>query len=245
MIGENGEKITESHEFYPVFATEREYRIVHETRTLGSYPLDSPLVPGETLIFAGRRWKVLEIDDAARIITVRPSRGGKPPYFSGQGGSIHDHIVSTMRRILGSRETYPYVDRTASRMLESARDAFIELGLDRRSIIGFGDGVLVFPWVGTRKLSTLSVAFQAKDFQTTQLAHAIELQGCDVEGVEEFVRGLANGAGPNEAELVARVSKPNVARFDHFLSWDLISLVTIRERLEIGSLPSIAAAASR
>ncbi|WP_421405408.1 hypothetical protein [Agrobacterium fabrum] len=36
MIGEFGESITEAHDFYPVFATEREYRIMHDARMLGT-----------------------------------------------------------------------------------------------------------------------------------------------------------------------------------------------------------------
>ena len=33
MVGAVGEEITESHDFYPVFATDVEYRIIHEART--------------------------------------------------------------------------------------------------------------------------------------------------------------------------------------------------------------------
>ncbi|MBY5494633.1 helicase-related protein [Rhizobium leguminosarum] len=240
MIGEGGERVTESHEFYPVFATDREYRILHEARTLGTYPLDSPLASGETIIFAGRRWKVLEVDDGARVITVKPTRGGKPPYFSGEGGGIHDHIISQMRDILETSGSYSYLDQSATDMLSAARSAYGELGLHETRILSYGDGVLVFPWLGSRKKQTLSLAMMAKGFQSTSFGHVIELQGCDPAGAKKALQEIADGAVPDADEIVRRVAKPNVARFDNHLSWDLMSLITLRERLDFDGLPEAA-----
>ncbi len=242
MIGEEGEKITESHEFYPVFSTNREYRIVNEARTLGTYPLDSPIAPGETIIFAGRRWRILEIDDRARVITVKPTRGGKPPYFAGEGGGIHDHVVQMMRAVLESAETYVYLDQAATELLQSARQAYADLGLSNRSIVSYGDGALVFPWTGTKKLNTLTLTFMAKDFKASSFGHLIEVQSCDSSGVIAFLREIADGDVPGVRDLIRKVAKPNIARFDHHLSWDLMTMVTIRERLDFDSLPTVAQA---
>ncbi|MCY1291088.1 hypothetical protein D9M70_402620 [compost metagenome] len=240
MIGKTGELLTESHEFYPVFVTEREYRIIHETRVLGTYPLDSLLAKGETLIFAGRRWKISEIDDAAHVITVRPAKFGKPPYFPGNGGLIHDRIVSMMRHILTATEEYPFIDRAAAEMLHSAREAYMALGLDRSSVVPFGAGVMLFPWVGTRKLATLALAFQAREFETAHHSHVIELQECEASSVEMFLDGLAGGEAPDEGAMAARIAQPNLARFDHFLTPELMWSVTLRERLDLDALPELA-----
>lgn len=241
MVGQGGEKLTETHEFYPVFATEREYRIMTDGRVLGSYPLESAIKRGETLIFAGRRWLVLEIDDATRVITVRPNKGGKPPRFSGDGGGIHDYIVATMRTVLASETSYPYIDRVAADLLASARATFRELALGETSVLRYGNGVLVLPWVGTKKLTTLALAFQSREFQTTQLTFAIELQECDAEGVTQYAKAFSEGEVPSPAALMSGVSKPSVAKFDHFLSSDLMTAVTMHERLEIDALAAVAA----
>jgi ATP-dependent Lhr-like helicase len=240
MIGEFGERITEAHDFYPVFSTDREYRIVHEARTLGTYPLDSAIRSGETLIFAGRRWQVLEVDDAARVITVKPTRGGKPPRFSGKGGGLHDRIAETMKRVLVGTQPFPYVDRVASDMLASARQSFGELGLANRSILPYADGALLLPWIGTRKLTTLALAFLARDFRTAQLQHAIELQDCDPQGVEQCLARWASGDLPTIEALMTGVARPNVARFDNHLSWELMTMVTVKERLDYASLQEVA-----
>lgn len=240
MIGELGEKITESHEFYPVFATEREYRIIHEARILGTYPLSSPVAPGETIIFSGRRWRILEIDDTTRVITVKPTRGGKPPYFSGSGGGIHDHVVATMKKILSSDAGYAYIDKVATTMLGSARAAFVELDLESKSVIPYGNGVIIFPWVGTKKLQTLNLAFLARKFEAASFGHAIEVQEATTDGVEGFLREIAAGAAPSGEAISARVAKPNLAKFDHHLSGELMMMVTLRERLDVASLPDVA-----
>jgi ATP-dependent Lhr-like helicase len=241
MIGANGEKITESHEFYPVFATQREYRILNDNRVLGTYPLDSTLKAGETLIFSGRRWKVITVDDASRVITVKPAKGGKPPYFSGIGGAIHDQIVQVMENILRGNGRYPYIDNAAQEMLDEARATFTELGLENSSVIPFGEGIILFPWVGSRKLKTLSLALQSANFQTTESGHAIEIAECTVDGLSSHLRDLARGKVPSVANLMRGVSQPNVAKFDHHLTFDLMTALTIKERLEYDSLPEIAA----
>lgn len=240
MIGEMGEQVTESHEFYPVFATNREYRILHEAKTLGTYPVSSPVASGETIIFAGRRWKILEIDDQARVITVKPTRGGKPPYFAGEGGGIHDTIVDAMKVILSSKDAYSYLDRAAVTLLAEAREAFDGLGLADRSVIPYGDGALVFPWVGSKKLLTLSLAFLAKNFEASHFKHTIDIQGCDQSGVEACLERLAAGDIPDEKTIAGRLAKPSIARFDHLLTFDLMTLVTVRERLDVASLQAVA-----
>lgn len=242
MVGAEGERLTESHEFYPVFATEKEYRIIHEAKTLGTYPLDSAIKPGETLIFSGRRWLILEVDDRSRVITVRPTKGGKPPQFSGQVGGLHDRVVATMRDVLSGGDQYPYVDQVATEMLNDARTSFAELGLKERSVISYGEGVLVLPWVGTKKLTTLGLALQSKGFSIAQLSHVIEMQECEVSGVASVLSALANGGVPDTERLTAGVAKPHVARFDHLLNDDLLSKVLLAERIEIASVPEVAAA---
>lgn len=241
MIGENGEKITESHEFYPVFVTEREYRIVHETRTLGTYPLSSPLARGETLIYAGRRWKILDIDDRARAIAVKPSKGGKPPYFSGEGGSTHDTIVAKMKAILLCADQYPYLDSTAAGLLADARGAFAALELSSRPLIRLGEGVLILPWVGSKKLLTLSLALLAGNFEASHAKHAIEVQNCTVEGVQYRLAEMAGGDIPNAEAIAARMAKPAIAKFDQYLSPELMARVTIKERLDHEALQELAA----
>jgi ATP-dependent helicase Lhr and Lhr-like helicase len=239
MIGELGERITESYEFYPVFATPREYRVINEGRTLGTYPV-SAVARGETIIFTGRRWTVVEVDDRANVIIVAAAKKGKPPKFSGDGGSIDDHIVETMLRVLQSTDRFSYLDETAAELLESARTAFKELRLDKTSVIPYGTGALIFPWTGTRKLRTLFLALLNRNFEASQFGHVIELQECTMDGVLESLRELSSSPAPDGRILAQRMAMPHFAKFDYLLSPELMEQVTIVERLEVAALPEIA-----
>jgi ATP-dependent Lhr-like helicase len=90
-------------------------------------------------------------------------------------------------------------------------------------------------------MTTLALAFLARDFRTAQFQHAIELQDCDPEGVEQCLARWASGDLPTIEALMNGVARPNVARFDNHLSWDLMTMVTVKERLDYGSLEEVAA----
>lgn len=241
MLGAAGEKIAESYEFYAVFMSEIEYRIVHETRTLGTYPIDAPVAPNETLIFAGRRWRITSVDDDARVITVKPTRAGKPPYFTSHGGGVHDHIVKKMREILAGDENYFYLDKVAAQLLSDARTAFRDLGLHERSLLPCGDNVLIFPWVGTKRLKTLLLALLSRQMDGMISSHVIEITGASFEGVRRRLEDIAADHNPDAMRLADHLARPQLAKFDHVLSPELMNLVTIRERLDVPMLPSIAA----
>jgi ATP-dependent Lhr-like helicase len=53
MIGSGGERLTESHEFYSVFETEQDDRILHDGRVLGAYPASSMIAPRPILDLFG------------------------------------------------------------------------------------------------------------------------------------------------------------------------------------------------
>lgn len=241
MLGATGEKLAESYEFYAVFMSEVEYRIVHETRTLGTYPIDAPVAPNETLIFAGRRWRIVSVNDDARVITVKPTRAGKPPYFTSSGGGIHDHIVEKMREILADNEDYFYLDEVAVQLLGDARTAFRNLGLHERSLLPSGDNVLIFPWVGTKRLKTLLLALLARQMNGTAAWRAIEILAAGSNGVRRHLEDIAADQNPDAMRLADHLARPQLAKFDYVLSPELMNLVTIRERLDVAALPSVAA----
>ncbi|MFP3711660.1 DEAD/DEAH box helicase, partial [Paraburkholderia sp. SIMBA_009] len=69
---------------------------------LGSLPVAHPLTIGQGLIFAGRRWRVQEVDQENKTIYVLPDHGGAPPQFDGYGAMVHDEVRREMRRVLAS-----------------------------------------------------------------------------------------------------------------------------------------------
>lgn len=241
MVGAGGEKITEAHDFYAVFNTPDEYRIVHGTRTLGTRPIDGTVTAGQSLIFAGRRWLIQKIDDEARVIEVKPSKTGKPPAFRSEWGGVHDHIVDTMRSVLAGADVPAWLDRGAAALLEEARVAWSDFDLANRSVLAIGSDVVLFPWVGTRKLATFALALLAEGFVASPEGVTIRVAHCSPDAITSRLKAIANAPPPDPDRLVERVAKPYREKFDPVLTKDLLGLVTLAERLEIDSIPLVAA----
>ncbi len=89
-------------------------------------------------------------------------------------------------------------------------------------------------------MTTLALAFLSRDFRTAQYQHSLELQDCDPEGIDQCLGRWAAGDVPTINALMTGVARPNVARFNNHLSWDLMTMVTVRERLDYGALQGIA-----
>jgi ATP-dependent Lhr-like helicase len=241
MVGKGGERLTESYEFYTVFATEQEYRLVHEAKTLGTYPISITVAVGQTIIFTGRRWRIERIDDDARVIEVKPARRADPPKFNGLWGGVHDHIVAVMKNVLAGEAVPDYLDEAARTLLGQAREAFRAHELTRRSTIPYGRGTLLLPWVGTKKLTTLALAFNALEMDASTLGHAIELSDHAPEAVMRVLGRMALEPPPPPEMIAAKAAKPHRAKFDPLLPADLMNLVTVVEQLDIGSVPAVAA----
>ena len=77
--GVKGEKLVNHYSFYAAFESEKEFRIIADTRTLGTLPVNSMVAVDDYIIFAGKAWIVKEIDMKSRAIYVSPQTSGRPP----------------------------------------------------------------------------------------------------------------------------------------------------------------------
>jgi ATP-dependent helicase Lhr and Lhr-like helicase len=233
--------VTESYEFYTVFATEQEYRVVDEAKTLGTYPISITVAVGQTIIFTGRRWRIERIDDDARVIEVKPARRADPPKFNGLWGGVHDHIVAGMRDVLAGNIVPEYLDESARTLLAQAREGFRAHDLMTHSAIPHGRGTLLLPWVGTKKLTSLALAFNALEMDASTFGHAIELSNHSLDAVMQVLGRMAAEPPPPPEVIAAKAAKPHRAKFDPLLPADLMTLVTVVEQLDVNSIPDIAA----
>ena len=241
MLGKGGEQLAYGHEFYAVFETPLDYRILHGSRQLGVLPLDHIVAVGQTLIFGGRRWRAKEVDDRGRVILVEPTNAALPPTFGGDYGGVHDRVVETMRALLAGTNQPPYLDATARSMLADAREAYLELSLDRTSIVPVGRGLYVFPWVGTKRLDTVAVALMANSFEVAAERHRLEIENCAAKGLTDALDEMLAGVMHSPEELSQMVAKPAIAKYDHFLSPELLGKVAMAERLDLPALPGVLA----
>lgn len=151
VLAELGEKIVNHYTFFAAFTTPEEYRVVAGGHNLGSAPFSESLFPGRRVIFGGRCWVVVAVDDRAKVVDLRPAMGGQPPPFSDRGGaSVHDRVRQEMRRIYESTDIPRYLDTPARELLAEGRANFLRYRLHERLTIQEGQRALLFPWAGDR-----------------------------------------------------------------------------------------------
>ena len=232
LLDEAGERIVNHYSFYAAFATTEEYRIVAAGKTLGTLPIDRPLEENSALIFAGRRWRVVAVDEQRKVIEVRPAPGGRIPKFSGERGDVDDEVRQEMRAVYMGTAMPPYLDATARDLLKEARMHFSQYGLECRSIVPSGVETMIFTWTSDRINDTLAVWLK-------YLGHIAQNEGI---GVRVFASGpdtmaalrcLVSDPVPDPVALAAPVKNKLSEKYDCLLDEPLMNAEYASRKLDV------------
>lgn len=223
ILGVKGEKIVNHYNFYTAFITSDEYTLMAEGKTLGSVPISYPLAKGVHVIFAGRRWEVVEIDQERKVVVLVPAAGGRPPKFGGMGAEIHDRIRQKMFEMYMSSQIPVYLDRRAIDLLEEARDNFYRFGLDRRWYIADGQDLIVFLWRGSQVNNTLQVLFNSRNIQAFQSGFALIISKLTEERFLNIVEEIINDDSMNDIQLASTVANKLREKYDYYLTDNLLN----------------------
>lgn len=171
-----GERIVNHYSFYAAFATDEEFRIETAGRSLGSLPVSQMLAVGQRILFAGKTWLVQEIHQREKVIVVARAKGGVPPVFSGGGGSVHSRVRQRMRELLETSSQESYLDETAQRFLDEARNEYARLELSKVVLLDQGDDILMMTWMGDAVNEALSCMLRTEGFLATPAGPGVEVQ---------------------------------------------------------------------
>lgn len=186
--GGEGERLVNKYDFYAVFHSSVEYRLVTGGKPLGTLPIETPLVEGSFLIFAGRRWVVTSVDARIRVIDVSPAAGGRVPLFDARGaGEVSDEVRQEMRSLYLSDEVPVYLDMPAAELLAEGRENFHRLGLRETSVITSGASAVCFPWYGDRRLNTLVQVLLSRGHRASAEGPAVGVIGVTPEELNRLV----------------------------------------------------------
>jgi len=177
LHGRVGEKFVNHYTFYAAFAADEEFRIVAAGRPLGTLPVSQALSVGQRILFAGKTWRVEEIDEQQKTIFVVRSGGGAPPLFSGGAGRTHTRVRQRMRQLLESTEgPPPYLDEVAKRFLAEARASYAERNLASEFVVDQGQQVLLLTWLGDATNEALACLLLRRGYIATAGGPGVEVQ---------------------------------------------------------------------
>jgi len=185
-------------------------------------------------LFGGRRWRVLQVDERAKIIEVVPAQGGRAPVFAGSGGLVHRRIHEEMYRLYTKNEVPVYLDTEAKCLFGEGRREFSRYRVGAQPLIASEDGTVVFLWAGDLVSNTLLVHLQSLGFTGMSFGVGILVEDIAPALLRRKFEDLAQ-AGPTDPVVLAD-SVPNrvTDRYDSFLPPDLLS-----ENYASGALDSI------
>jgi len=163
ILGVEGERIVNSREFYSVFKTEQNFKVICSGKTIGDIPFSPQVKIDENLLLAARIWKIIDIDFNGLKIIVIPAKDGKKPIFFGIGGNIHPRIREEMLVILKSDELYAELDETSTLILNELRYDFRNFEINDlvydKPVIKNENKLLLYTFTGTKINKSLSFLF--------------------------------------------------------------------------------------
>lgn len=223
LHGELGEKIVNHYDFYAVFVSDDEYRVVNGPRTVGTLSVRTPLKEGSFLILGGRRWIVASIDEKKRVIDVKPAAGGVPPLFDGDSAQVHDRVRQEMKAVYMASGIPVFLDATAKELLIEARENFNRYELASRNMVSVGKDTLLFSWSGDRVMSTLVYLLANTGLKT--FSEGIVIQVCDTtpSKASETMQSILTAEMPSVLGLAASVKNKTREKYDRFLPPDLLN----------------------
>lgn len=240
ILGLKGEQLRKDRGFYACFATEEEYSVLHESQVLGTIQI----IPHkhEHLLFAGRRWLVLDVDENDHVIHVQPAKGWKRPIFTGGPGEVHLKIRQKMRDVLSGNSTYSYLDNEAADLLAYARKAALKAGVCTQSILELSPHQsALMTWTGSRIQDTLAAMFRAQGLNCFDkgIALTFNIPREELQKAIQAVRSKTH----NPQELARDVFPRHRRKYDWLFSEELLDICISRDVLDcegaIGTLQTL------
>jgi ATP-dependent Lhr-like helicase len=238
LPGVTGEKLINSYEFYSAFNSGEEFRLLANGRALGSIPITRPLTVGQRIIFAGRRWRVQQVETQERLIVVGPDPGGVPPVFDGLGGRVHDRVREEMRKVLAESSPVSFLDSNASAMLEEARATFRIANLGEVSSLPDGAGVLLLTWRGDWTNDALALLLTATGHETTNEGLFLRISKTTTSEVPSLLQRLAQPPAPTVNALKIAPKHAVKEKWDWVLPHSLLLRSFASSELDLDSVPS-------
>jgi len=223
LPGGTGEKLLNHFSFYAAFETSPEYRLEAHGKPLGTMPIEFAIEIGSFLVFAGRRWKVLDIDRDARVIQLTRAKGGRPPKFSGGLAEVADGIRKKMRSLYADELIPAYLSSTTRALLSEGRSAFRRLNLHNSAVVPYGNNTILFPWRGDQIINTLAVVLGREGIELEDDRIALTCRNTDPDRLSAILTTLASSPEPDSVSLAVGVLNKERDKHDRFLGESLLT----------------------
>ena len=227
MLGPAGERMVESRDFYAVFETDEEWRLVSGGRTLGTVPISNVLGIGSLVGFAGRRWRVEAVDDRAKVLDVTSHRSGRLPKFDPSSGEVvHRRLSEMMRSVLEDDEQPTYVDPQASAFLEEGRANYRRYDLANRRAVVSGRDTHLLTFAGSAVNDIIAILLNSAGLECEAKDVGVTVAECAPDELYRILDSLKEM--PAIEDLAPFVANLRNAKYDEFIDEGLLRNLWVR-----------------
>ena len=218
MLGEQGEKIVQSRDFFAIFETAEEWKLTVGGRTLGTLPISFPVHQESLVVFAGQRWMVQDLDEKTKTLFVMPHPGGIVPRFERLGVEpADDRLAAEMRAVYLSPDVPAYLDTTAKLLLAEGRETFRALDLDRKSFVIEDRDLHLFLWRGSQAVAVFGAALAMAGLAAEVHDFGVTLEKTSPTEIQPILAKLGKMTSIDPGDMAAFVSNIKVGKFRDFV----------------------------
>ena len=233
LLGSVGERVVAHYSFYTAFNTPEEYRLISNGKQIGTYPVEQMIIPDSLMIFAGRRWRVISVDEEKKVIELAKSRGGKLPEFGGEEIPVSTEVREEMWRIYNGSNIPVFLNTQAKELLKEARKNFRAYRLDKNRIIEDGKDALLFGWVGDLEMSTLASMLMQTGVKVGKESLYLNLADSSGIDAEALLSWVLNQEPSKPEDLALLVENKVDEKYDHLLTERLLNLEYAKKKIRV------------
>lgn len=233
IVGLAGEREISRYDFYTAFQVPEEFRLTANGKTIGTIPVDNPVMSGQLMLFAGRRWKVEAVDFQQKIISLVKGGSGIAPKFGGERAAAHREVHRHMRHWYESGDIPAYCDEKSQALIPGARKFYLDNQLANCPMVQSGDDIYWLVWEDARVINTLVILATALGLTAgTAFGPVIVIKSANepytlVQQLLNFMAGYSTQA------LTAEISAIPIEKYDHLLGDEMMIEAYIRSTLNL------------
>lgn len=218
IAGVAGEQRISHYTFYAAFDTPDEWKVVAANKTLGTVPVSQTIQPGGLIVFAGRRWQIVAVDEPGRSIEVRPAHGGRPPPFAGSEGAwVQDRVRRQMRSVYTSSGIGAWADPATVELLAEGRGEYRRSRLADTTVAFDGSDIVIVPFAGDRVLFTAAAALARLGLEACVEGPTVRIVDAGVDDCRDALDHLAGQEPPDGTDLAASMANRSIDKWDWVL----------------------------
>lgn len=221
LHGTRAERAVNHYTFYAAFPDSQEYRLRQGGKELGTLPLPGTSAQGDVITFAGRRWRIEEINHEKRLVELVTSGMGKLPRTGGSGLPVHRRVRQEMRTILAAGDVPAWLDATAQSLLRDAQQQYKALQLHKAWYVVEGHTVFLLLWESDQVQQALSLLLVSQGLAAANYGVCIEVKNTTVELLASCLLRISALPCPSPDKILERRHVTNPEKWDWVLPDDL------------------------